>query len=188
VAGRVLRLYCRRIEKRGRADGVAREAEDVQKWEIGRQALGGSPLVVEKRLWVEGEAPGEEVEPAAGAVGVWSAIALLGGRFGSHTVIWLWRANRCSDRSTCWLHALHYQSAVWAVNHHQHDTVLFPGKKGEDRDGEKSEMRVQRNETFHSFPTGHVHVLAEWPWACRVPVACSPTQHPRRCVISTTGP
>ncbi len=98
MACRVLRLHCWRVQKRRRTDGVAGEAEDVQEREIGSQALGGSPLVVQKWLWVEGEAPGEEVEPAAGAVGIWSAGAVLGGRFGFHTVIWLWRAVGRSDR------------------------------------------------------------------------------------------
>ncbi len=37
---------------------------------------------------------------------------------------------------------------------------------------------VETKSVTASLPTGHVHVLAASPWACRVPVACSPTQLP----------
>lgn len=53
-----------RVQEDDRADGVASEADDVQHREVRQQALCGPALVVEDRLWIERDAPGEEVEPA----------------------------------------------------------------------------------------------------------------------------
>lgn len=68
VPDSILRAHHGRVEKHGGADGVAREPEHVQQREIGSQALCGPSLDVEYDLRIEGQAPCEEVRPAAESV------------------------------------------------------------------------------------------------------------------------
>lgn len=65
VSRGVLRADARREEEDGRGRREAAEADDVEQGEVRGQAGGAAAAQVEQRLRVEGEGPGEGVEPAA---------------------------------------------------------------------------------------------------------------------------
>jgi hypothetical protein len=68
VAKRILCAYDRRVQKDASADGIAGEAEDVEKREVGQEAFRRAALVVEPGLRIEGQRPGCEVQPTAETV------------------------------------------------------------------------------------------------------------------------
>ena len=53
MSSSVLRPYNGRVEKYGGADGVAREAEDIEKRKVWCEAMRCSPLDVQYDLWVK---------------------------------------------------------------------------------------------------------------------------------------
>lgn len=64
VARRILVSDLRGVEEHGVGDEVGREAEDVDGREVDGRAAGAAATQVEQRLRVEGEGPGESVDPA----------------------------------------------------------------------------------------------------------------------------